>query len=328
LLDSSVATIERLPDAEARPVWSVMIPTYNCASFLRQTLESVLAQDPGAATMQIEVVDDCSTRDDPEAVVQEVGASRVAFYRQPRNVGISENFNTCIRRARGEWVHILHGDDYVKPGFYEKLQDELARNPDVGAALVRTAVVNERGSEIEIGNVLERDRGLLRADWAASPWRSWIFWLFVFNPVRTPGVVVRRAVYERLGGFRSDLSHCADWDMWKRIVAGHAIFFETEVLACYRVHQAADTTRLARTGGDIREFLNSVTIAATYPPPQWRLTYDYQIRRWLALWFARRFWKEFELSRLQASFMLVAAAIRCAFGALLRRIRIAARKLS
>jgi hypothetical protein len=43
-----------------RLLWSVMIPTFHCARFLRQTLESVLSQDPGPDVMQIEVVDDCS----------------------------------------------------------------------------------------------------------------------------------------------------------------------------------------------------------------------------------------------------------------------------
>ena len=49
-----------------RPLWSVMIPAYNCARYLRQSLESVLVQDLGPSHMQIEVVDDRSTEDDPE----------------------------------------------------------------------------------------------------------------------------------------------------------------------------------------------------------------------------------------------------------------------
>jgi glycosyltransferase involved in cell wall biosynthesis len=46
-----------------RPLWSVMIPTFRCARFLRRTLDSVLSQDPGQDVMQIEVVDDCSNND-------------------------------------------------------------------------------------------------------------------------------------------------------------------------------------------------------------------------------------------------------------------------
>src|SRR5215208_3279685 len=95
-----------------RPRWSVMITTYHCADYLRESLGSVLAQDPGPHLMQIEVVDDHSTNDDPEGVVREVGGGRVSFFRQPENVGHSRNFAACLERARGELVHLLHGDDF------------------------------------------------------------------------------------------------------------------------------------------------------------------------------------------------------------------------
>jgi glycosyltransferase involved in cell wall biosynthesis len=52
------AIIPPIPDGTPRPLWSVMIPTYNCANYLRETLASVLAQDPGFEIVQIEVVDD------------------------------------------------------------------------------------------------------------------------------------------------------------------------------------------------------------------------------------------------------------------------------
>ena len=114
------------------PVWSVMIPTYNCAGYLAHTLQSVLRQDPGPELMQIEVLDDCSNRDDPEAVVKAIGRGRVAFYRQPKNVGAIPNFNACIERSRGRYVHILHGDDTVEDGYYECIGALAASYPDIG----------------------------------------------------------------------------------------------------------------------------------------------------------------------------------------------------
>src|SRR5687768_5106714 len=121
------AEIPPVPGGVARPFWSVMIPTYHCARFLRETLESVLAQAPGPEMMQIEVVDDGSMLDDPAAVVADVGGGRVSFYRQPQNVGHTKNFETCLKRARGQVIHLLHGDDYVRDGFYRKLQRAFER---------------------------------------------------------------------------------------------------------------------------------------------------------------------------------------------------------
>ena len=68
--------------------------------------------------MQIEVVDDCSNKDDPEAVVKSLGRGRVEFHRKSKNAGPIANFNTCIERSRGRYVHILHGDDTVEDGYY------------------------------------------------------------------------------------------------------------------------------------------------------------------------------------------------------------------
>src|SRR5580704_17822873 len=99
LLPPPVAAV--VPGAR-RPRWSVMIPTFNCAQYLGQTLNSVMRQDPGPDQMEIEVVDDCSTKDDPETVVREAGKGRVMFHRKPKNAGATANFNTCIERSRGE----------------------------------------------------------------------------------------------------------------------------------------------------------------------------------------------------------------------------------
>lgn len=72
--------IAPVPATASRPLWSVMIPAYNCGQYLIETLRSVLDQDPGPEVMQIEVVDDCSTQDDSEAVVRSLGKGRVSFF--------------------------------------------------------------------------------------------------------------------------------------------------------------------------------------------------------------------------------------------------------
>jgi glycosyltransferase involved in cell wall biosynthesis len=242
--------IAPVPEGVHRPLWSVMIPTFNCAKYLRQTLESVLAQDPGVEQMQIEVVDDCSTKDDPETVVREVGKGRVAFYRKPKNEGAIPNFNTCIERSRGHLVHILHGDDYVLPGFYTKIADTAKNHRDVSAFFARCQVVDEDGA---LDYISGRIPQLTQPSRVPGD-------LLYSNDLLTPGVVLRRSFYEARGGFLFCLVHVADWEMWIRAIhQGGGLWFN-ELLAAYRFFPSNDTGRLARTAENLRDYLRLANI--------------------------------------------------------------------
>ncbi|HVE60698.1 MAG TPA: glycosyltransferase, partial [Chitinophagaceae bacterium] len=100
---NSPPIIKPLAAGTARPLWSVMIPAYNCIAFLEKTLESVLIQDYGDDNMQIEVVDDCSTDGNIEELVQKISKGRVGYFRQNTNVGSLRNFETCLNRSKGRW---------------------------------------------------------------------------------------------------------------------------------------------------------------------------------------------------------------------------------
>lgn len=251
------AEIPPVPDGVPRPFWSVMIPTYHCARFLRQTLESVLAQDPGPEKMQIEVVDDGSTLDDPGAVVSEVGRGRVEFYRQPQNVGHTKNFETCLKRARGQVIHLLHGDDYVRDGFYRKLQRAFELQPEIGAAFCRQIFMDDTGNWEAYAPLEQTESGILK---------NGLEHLALEQRIMTPSIVVRRDVYEHLGGFDNRLVCTEDWEMWVRIAARYPIWYETKPLAAYRMHSASNTGRHVRSGDDIRYTRMAIEIFKSYLP--------------------------------------------------------------
>ncbi len=233
-----------------------MIPAYNCARFLAETLASVLMQDPGPENMQIAVVDDCSS-DDPKSVVTKVGKGRVEFYRNERNLGAPATFNRCIQYARGQWIHILHGDDLVRAGFYQKFRLVAESHPELGAIFCRCIVVNERGHWLEISPLEAEAPGVI-ADFLRR--------IAVANRIMTPAVVVSRKAYDRLGGFNTDLIHTADWDMWKRIACSFPIWFEPEPLACWRLHGSNDTLRLVSAGTNLHDLKKAIATARTYLP--------------------------------------------------------------
>lgn len=255
---SQLATclIPSVPAGVARPLWSVMIPTYNCAGLLRETLESVLVQAPGPERMQIEVVDDCSTKDDPEGVVRELGGGRVAFYRQPANGGAVRNFNTCVLRSRGRYVHILHGDDLVETDFYQRMAAAAEQYPQAAILAARCCDVDESGAPKAYS---PRVPDFEQFSTDPRP-------LLYQNPFRTPGMVVRRDFYEAHGGFLEPLIHAADWEMWVRAVAEGGIHMLEHPLARYRDFGGNDTSRLARSGENYRDFMRlGSVLAMRYP---------------------------------------------------------------
>jgi hypothetical protein len=253
------AVIPPVPEGTTRPLWSVMIPTYNCAAYLRETLTSVLLQDPGPDMMQIEVVDDHSTKDEPEAVVAEVGHGRVAFYRQSQNVGHTENFATCLRRSRGKLIHLLHGDDCVRDGFYRTMQQAFARQPAIGAAFCRQIFMDENGHWQGISPLEQQTSGVFE---------NWLERLAVEQRIMTPSIVVRREVYEAMGGFDARLVCSEDWEMWVRIAARYPIWYEVEPLALYRMHFDSNTGRHIGTGEDISYTCQAIDIFTQYLPDE------------------------------------------------------------
>lgn len=247
----SVAPVE----GADRPLWSVMVPVHNCADLLRHALGGVVEQLGGRDDVQIEVIDDNSS-DDPEAVVRAVGGAAVSYIRLPEPAGAIGNFNECLRRSRGTYVHVLHGDDGVLPGFYAAMEDAL-RDETIGAACCRTAYVDDNG---RAGSTSRSERQ------GSGPWHEAAAVLATSNRIRPASMVVRRSIYERIGGFRQDLPHAADWEMWMRIAAATNVWFEDRRLALYRDHDANDTSRRVRTGDNIRERVAAIEMVVEHLP--------------------------------------------------------------
>jgi glycosyltransferase involved in cell wall biosynthesis len=235
-----------------------MIPTYNPrADYLEETLHSVLQQDPGPEQMQIEVIDDGSLDNTASEVIRRVGAGRVAFHAEPQNRGLAGTWNRCIERARGHWVHILHQDDIVLPGFYDQLR-KGAEQSDAGAAFCRYAVVNSAGHRMGISDLHRESAGLLD-DWHAR--------ITVRQLIQCPAIAVRRLVYERLGGFLPQLHYTPDWEMWQRVASQFSFWFEPSILACYRGHSNSATSRMRLDAADVREVREVIDLTMAYHSP-------------------------------------------------------------
>jgi len=263
-----------------RPVVSVVIPTFEPDRLLLETIGSVLAQDLGPERMQIAVVDDRSERADVRALLATFEAGdRIEYHAHGERLGLAGNWNRAIDYARGEFVHILHQDDTVRPGFYRALLSGLQNNPRVGMAFCRHAFINERN---DVQRISHRER------WRAGVLSRWLDRISERQRLQCPAAIVRRDVYRTLGGFRDDLPYALDWEMWVRIASAYDVWYEPRVLASYRRHRGAETARLEAKGETVADMMTAVSAIAAHLPAARRDTLANRAYRRLARVHARR----------------------------------------
>jgi len=282
-----------------RPQWSVMIPVYNCATFLPRTLQSVLQQDAGNGQMQIEVVDDASTDANVEALVQQIGNGRIRYFRQPQNVGSRKNFETCLNRSRGYLVHLLHGDDMVKEGYYKKIAALFQQYPHTGAAFCRYNYINEHDAQLMLAPAEAAEDGLLK---------NWLLRIAVRQRIQYCAITVRRDAYETLGGFYGP-PYGEDWETWVRLAAHYPVAYTPEVLADYRRHESSISGRSFLTGQNLRDLHWVINTVQQYLPQAERKRAKEEALRYYAHYgvtTAYRLWqvaqqKEGALAQMQAA---------------------------
>ncbi|MEL4893878.1 glycosyltransferase family 2 protein [Crocosphaera sp. Alani8] len=243
--------ISTITTPKSRPFWSVMITSYKRTQYLGEVIKSLLDQNIDEDEMQIEVVDDHSPNyQEIEKIVQEVGKGRVNFYHQPENVGIYANWNTCIQRASGNWIHILSDDDLVHSNFYQIYRNTI-ETYEPSVVIAKSLFINEKGKKIGVSPSLQESDGLLN---------NALRVLAAHNVIRTPGIVVCRTAYEKLGGFTSDFVFAPDWEMWTRLAASVKISYINQPLSSFRLHEASESSRLTFTGEFVTDTLEAAKL--------------------------------------------------------------------
>lgn len=243
----------------ARPFWSVIVPLFERRQFLQQCLDSILDQDPGPDEMEIRVVDDASPSDLRD-FVEGLGRGRVTYERNPTNLGLYPSTNLAIQGSKGRWLHILHDDDWVLPGFYATLRHGVESAPDsVRVALCMYSNWDERYSGWWSPQPFRDDAGLLG--------RDFVIRLAQACPLNLPAVIYRREVFEQVGLFREDLPCTADWEWYVRSATQCDWYSQPETLACYRVHQANQSHQLAQSAQNARDVRKTLEIFAQLLPP-------------------------------------------------------------
>jgi glycosyltransferase involved in cell wall biosynthesis len=291
--DADPPPIRPVEGTAPRPRISVMVPSLEPDERLCQTLTSVLAQAPGAAEMQICVVDDASRPGIASRLVRSVDATgRIEVVECAERLGLSGNWNRAIHLARGHFVHLLHQDDYVMPGFYARMDHGFDRTPTAGMAFCRARIVDGDDRLIKVAS---------RLQWMPGVLGNWLPAIAERQRVQTPCAIVARAAYETVGGYRSDLHHALDWEMWVRIAACFPVWYDPRPLASYRRHEANETSRLVANGKVWPDMTRAIGLIADLIPTSLRPRVLTASTRWCAASAMRTATRQIDAGHLDAA---------------------------
>lgn len=293
------------PPAEGgdRPFWSVMIPAYNAGNYLEQTLRSVLDQDPGSDRMEIVVVDDASPEADRgEEIVRRLAPGRVVFRRSAENLGLAGNWNRCIAQSRGRWVHLLHQDDWVLPGFYEGMARADSEAPGAGAAYCRHVFADWDGQWNSLSELVRREAGIAE---------DLLEKLSQIQCIQCASIVVKRSTYEAIGGYRGDLRYTLDWEMCSRIASRYPVWYDPRLLACYRWHDESETESLNRSSVLLPDILRVIPMIRRTLPESLRGDVGRGQLNWLRWKFQVESERALALGETRAALACLRSAMAC-----------------
>lgn len=204
---------------------SVIIPTYNRATFIAAAIDSAL--DQTCPPDEIIVVDDGSTDETPE-ILAAYGAPVVVI--RQTNGGESAARNTGLRAATGDAVFFLDSDDMLLPQCIERCVQTLEQCPEVGVVYTDAYLCNGEGTRV----------GICSQETAGSHPSGMVLGELARRNFLTVTSMVRRCC---IGDdtFEEGMKCAADYDFWRRLAVRCHFQYVSEPLSCYRFHDAMIT---------------------------------------------------------------------------------------
>ena len=208
---------------EPLPKVSVLIPTYNYAHYLDETIQSVLEQS--FQDFELVIVDNHSTDNTEEVVKKYFGDKRISYYRNPRNLGLVGNWNQCLLYAKGDYIKLLCADDKIHPEMLRKYVSVMEQYPNVSLITCNKQLFDGQPWLVELPmQHLQEGKKVIYHTFNTKSW------------IGEPTSVMFRKSNLYLGNFRSEYILHVDWEMWNRQLTVGDCYIVPETLAYIRAH--------------------------------------------------------------------------------------------
>lgn len=209
---------------EKFPFVTIITSSYNQASFIEETIESVLSQD--YPNIEYLILDDSST-DETQEILAKYG-DKIRWEILPEKMLQTPTINKGWRMTKGEIITWLNSDDTFYPGAVSKAVDYLRNHPETGIVFGDSMHTEENGNELSPTPTV--------SDFS---FRKYV--LNCENVITQPSTFLRRDVIRKIGYLDETYDLLMDWNFWLRAGLHFKIDYIPELLSTYRLHSDSKT---------------------------------------------------------------------------------------
>ena len=214
---------------------SICIPVYNAEKTIKKTIDSAIMQT--YKNIEITIIDNGST-DCTVDIIKRIKDHRVRFYQNEKNLGMVGNWNKCLTKASGVYIHFLCADDFIKPDCIEKKMQMFQQHSEIVLVTSSTEIIDENDNLL-----MERKR--FKKDVVVNGKRFAKKSYYIANLYGEPSnVMFLSKVVEKAGKFSLNTIYATDWDFWLRISAYGNVGCLKESLTQYRISISNETSSI------------------------------------------------------------------------------------
>jgi glycosyltransferase involved in cell wall biosynthesis len=212
------------------PSVSVIVPCYNYGHYLSECVNSVLEQQD--VRVNVLIIDDASPDGSAHSVKRLAAEdSRIRAIFHVTNRGHIATYNEGLAQANGDYTVLLSADDRLTPGCLARAASLMEEYPSVGLTY---------GFAVDFTDTSLPPPRTVATNWIIWQGHSWIAHRCKsgHNVLRSPEAVMRTSVLREIGGYRIDLPHTADFELWMRAATvSDVAYISGADQAYYRIHK-------------------------------------------------------------------------------------------
>lgn len=216
------------------PTVSIIMPVYNGGQYLRNAIESVLAQTYSA--LQLILVNDCSTDNSAEIIEGYLPDPRITFLTNATNLGVAASRNFALTFATGAFIAFHDQDDLWLPNKLSLQMAALQKHPELGLLHTRYARIDAEGALLPEYRSLDEDA-------FGNPYAEIVIGdvfeeIFISNDIQPLTSLISKQVLDEVGWFNPDLPGVDDYELWLRIARRYPIGRLQTITGFWRMHAA------------------------------------------------------------------------------------------